>query len=176
MILRIDILTYNRIINRGSICKLIYRYHLTWYLLRSSSLSLCIINGGSICNHSRIYSLIPFIYRTKNKSKMIKNSIYCNILSGKFNMFPTTFPRTSRNTTTIFRLSRCIHCMEYYSSIGSIISLIRIVIFIFITWERTVNNRRNLFPTQTTRSTEWLQNSPPPEHRYSELPTIITHQ
>jgi cytochrome c oxidase subunit 1 len=59
------------------------------------------------------------------------------------------------------------------SSIGSIISLIRIMIFIFIIWERIATNRQILFPTHTTRSIEWLQNSPPPEHRYSELPTII---
>ena len=58
------------------------------------------------------------------------------------------------------------------SSIGSIISFIGVLIFIFIIWERIRINRQILFPTQTTNSIEWLQNLPPAEHSYSELPTI----
>nr|WCQ71414.1 cytochrome c oxidase subunit I [Hodotermopsis sjostedti] len=59
------------------------------------------------------------------------------------------------------------------SSMGSMISLISIMMFIFIMWESMATNRQILFPTHTTSSIEWLQNSPPPEHSYSELPTII---
>nr|WHM51889.1 cytochrome c oxidase subunit I [Stolotermes ruficeps] len=61
------------------------------------------------------------------------------------------------------------------SSIGSMISLISIMMFIFILWESMSSNRQILFPTQTTNSIEWLQNTPPPEHSYSELPTITNY-
>jgi len=44
-------------------------------------------------------------------------------------------------------------------------------IYIYI-WERITSNRLILFPTHTRNSVEWLQNFPPAEHRYSELPTI----
>ena len=50
------------------------------------------------------------------------------------------------------------------SSIGSIISFVGVIIFIFIIWEI-------LFPTQTRNSIEWFQNTPPAEHSYSELPS-----
>jgi len=58
------------------------------------------------------------------------------------------------------------------SSIGSTISFITVIIFLFIVWERITSNPLILFPTHTRNSVEWLQNFPPAEHRYLELPTI----
>nr|UBN08748.1 cytochrome c oxidase subunit 1 [Geoscapheus woodwardi] len=58
------------------------------------------------------------------------------------------------------------------SSIGSMISFVGVVMFIFIMWESMSTNRQLLFPTQTNNSIEWFQNTPPAEHSYSELPTI----
>nr|WHM51902.1 cytochrome c oxidase subunit I [Porotermes adamsoni] len=58
------------------------------------------------------------------------------------------------------------------SSIGSMISFVSVMMFIFILWESMSSNRQILFSTQTSNSIEWLQNTPPPEHSYSELPTI----
>nr|YP_054484.1 cytochrome c oxidase subunit I [Periplaneta fuliginosa]BAD32630.1 cytochrome c oxidase subunit 1 [Periplaneta fuliginosa] len=60
------------------------------------------------------------------------------------------------------------------SSIGSMISFIGVLMFIFIMWESMSSNRQILFPTQTSNSIEWLQNLPPAEHSYSELPTITS--
>ena len=53
------------------------------------------------------------------------------------------------------------------SSIGSIISFVGVIIFIFIIWERISTNRQILFPTQTRNSIEWFQNTPPPVNSYS---------
>nr|UAJ48139.1 cytochrome c oxidase subunit I [Gromphadorhina portentosa] len=58
------------------------------------------------------------------------------------------------------------------SSIGSMISFIGVVMFIFILWESMSSNRHMIFPSQTSNSIEWFQNTPPAEHSYSELPTI----
>nr|YP_010946363.1 cytochrome c oxidase subunit I [Balta hwangorum]WGO57081.1 cytochrome c oxidase subunit I [Balta hwangorum] len=58
------------------------------------------------------------------------------------------------------------------SSIGSMISFVSVLMFIFILWESMMTNRTILFSTQTTNSIEWLHNTPPMEHSYSELPTI----
>nr|AIY62154.1 cytochrome c oxidase subunit 1 [Glyptotermes sp. B TB-2014] len=60
------------------------------------------------------------------------------------------------------------------SSVGSTISFVSVLMFIFIIWESMSTNRQILFPTQTSNSIEWIQNLPPAEHSYSELPTIIT--
>nr|ART94421.1 cytochrome oxidase subunit 1 [Panchlora sp. CC-2017] len=58
------------------------------------------------------------------------------------------------------------------SSIGSMISFVGVMMFIFIMWESMSTNRHMLFSTQTSNSIEWFQNTPPAEHSYSELPTI----
>nr|QIB22663.1 cytochrome c oxidase subunit I [Calliptamus barbarus] len=58
------------------------------------------------------------------------------------------------------------------SSIGSTISIVGIIMFIVIMWESMVTNRAILFSANMSSSTEWLQNNPPAEHSYSELPLI----
>nr|UPL65819.1 cytochrome c oxidase subunit I [Alloeorhynchus sp.] len=60
------------------------------------------------------------------------------------------------------------------SSIGSTISLIGIIVFIMIMWESLVAKRPVLFPMNMTSNIEWLQNTPPAEHSYNELPIIST--
>nr|YP_007026304.1 cytochrome c oxidase subunit I [Lucilia porphyrina]AFV08572.1 cytochrome c oxidase subunit I [Lucilia porphyrina] len=58
------------------------------------------------------------------------------------------------------------------STIGSTISLLGILFFFFIVWESLVSQRQVLFPVQLNSSIEWLQNTPPAEHSYSELPLL----
>uniref|UniRef100_UPI0024351A9B cytochrome c oxidase subunit I n=1 Tax=Oedipoda miniata TaxID=433451 RepID=UPI0024351A9B len=58
------------------------------------------------------------------------------------------------------------------SSIGSCVSIMSIIIFILIMWESMIKNRTILFSMNMSSSTEWLQNKPPAEHSYSELPLI----
>nr|QIB22696.1 cytochrome c oxidase subunit I [Calliptamus barbarus] len=58
------------------------------------------------------------------------------------------------------------------SSIGSTISIVGIIMFIVIMWESMITNRAILFSANMSSSTEWLQNNPPAEHSYSELPLI----
>nr|YP_009694115.1 cytochrome c oxidase subunit I [Sphaeronemoura acutispina]QEI04387.1 cytochrome c oxidase subunit I [Sphaeronemoura acutispina] len=58
------------------------------------------------------------------------------------------------------------------SSIGSSISFIGVLFFLFIIWESMVTNRIALFPLQMPTSIEWYQNLPPAEHSYSELPML----
>ena len=94
--------------------KLINWHRITWHLLCSSPFPLRFINRSSICNHSRICTMIPFIHWAYHKPKMIKSTIRCYICRGKPNILPTTLRRTSRNTSTILRLSRCLHYMKHH--------------------------------------------------------------
>nr|YP_006503923.1 cytochrome c oxidase subunit I [Zootermopsis angusticollis]AFM92423.1 cytochrome c oxidase subunit I [Zootermopsis angusticollis]WES82271.1 cytochrome c oxidase subunit I [Zootermopsis angusticollis]WES82284.1 cytochrome c oxidase subunit I [Zootermopsis angusticollis] len=59
------------------------------------------------------------------------------------------------------------------SSMGSTISFIGVMMFIYILWESMSTSRQTLSSTHTSNSIEWIQNLPPSEHSYSELPTII---
>nr|YP_009371262.1 cytochrome c oxidase subunit I [Styloperla spinicercia]ARR75383.1 cytochrome c oxidase subunit I [Styloperla spinicercia] len=58
------------------------------------------------------------------------------------------------------------------SSIGSMISLVGVLMLLFIIWESMISNRIALFPMQMTSSIEWFQNIPPAEHSYAELPML----
>jgi cytochrome c oxidase subunit 1 len=58
------------------------------------------------------------------------------------------------------------------STIGSTISLVGILFFMFIIWESIITNRTVIYPVQLNSSIEWLQNLPPAEHSYNELPLL----
>nr|YP_010757427.1 cytochrome c oxidase subunit I [Leofa pulchella]WEU77770.1 cytochrome c oxidase subunit I [Leofa pulchella] len=59
------------------------------------------------------------------------------------------------------------------SSIGSMISLISIMLMIFIIWESMISKRMALFNYSSFSSIEWLQQTPPQEHSYNEIPMMI---
>nr|QUB07177.1 cytochrome c oxidase subunit 1 [Spilopyra sumptuosa] len=61
------------------------------------------------------------------------------------------------------------------SSIGSLISLIGIILLIVILWESFSLQRKSLSPFSLSSAIEWMQNLPPAEHSYSELP-ILTNK
>nr|YP_010866021.1 cytochrome c oxidase subunit I [Piezodorus guildinii]WGT93129.1 cytochrome c oxidase subunit I [Piezodorus guildinii]DAZ87548.1 TPA_asm: cytochrome c oxidase subunit I [Piezodorus guildinii] len=58
------------------------------------------------------------------------------------------------------------------SSIGSIISMISIILFIIILWESIISKRVLMFNENMTSSIEWLQKTPPAEHSYNEIPIM----
>nr|YP_010632180.1 cytochrome c oxidase subunit I [Cybister brevis]WBP62294.1 cytochrome c oxidase subunit I [Cybister brevis] len=58
------------------------------------------------------------------------------------------------------------------SSIGSTISFIGVLLFIYIIWEAFISQRLVVFSNQMPTSIEWFQNYPPAEHSYSELPML----
>nr|YP_010865917.1 cytochrome c oxidase subunit I [Sinopanorpa tincta]WGT92124.1 cytochrome c oxidase subunit 1 [Sinopanorpa tincta] len=58
------------------------------------------------------------------------------------------------------------------SSIGSIISFIGVLMFLFIIWDSMIINRSILYPINLSTSIEWYQSMPPAEHSYSELPIL----
>ncbi|YP_214927.1 cytochrome c oxidase subunit I (mitochondrion) [Homalodisca vitripennis] len=58
------------------------------------------------------------------------------------------------------------------SSLGSLISLISIMIMMFIIWESMISKRMVISSNNNANSIEWLQKLPPEEHSYSELPML----
>nr|UYA96507.1 cytochrome c oxidase subunit I [Janus sp. 1 GYN-2022d] len=58
------------------------------------------------------------------------------------------------------------------SSIGSMISLISVLMLIFIIWESMSAQRPVIFSLNLNTSIEWLQNLPPAEHSYSQIPML----
>nr|ALO71130.1 cytochrome c oxidase subunit 1 [Pselaphinae sp. 11 EF-2015] len=58
------------------------------------------------------------------------------------------------------------------SSIGSMISLIAIILLLFIMWDSFSSIRKTISPVNLSTSIEWFQTMPPMEHSFSELPLI----
>nr|YP_010528134.1 cytochrome c oxidase subunit I [Priassus spiniger]UXW64236.1 cytochrome c oxidase subunit I [Priassus spiniger] len=60
------------------------------------------------------------------------------------------------------------------SSVGSIMSMISIMMFIMILWESIISKRTLIFNENMTSSIEWLQKTPPAEHSYNEIPIMMS--
>nr|YP_010693597.1 cytochrome c oxidase subunit I [Lynceus grossipedia]WCD23719.1 cytochrome c oxidase subunit I [Lynceus grossipedia] len=58
------------------------------------------------------------------------------------------------------------------SSIGSIISILATMFFIFIIWESLVMKRTVIFALSLSTSIEWFHPLPPADHSYNEVPFI----
>lgn len=58
------------------------------------------------------------------------------------------------------------------STIGSSISLVGILFFLFIIWERIISARTPIYSNHLNSSIEWYQKLPPIEHSYTELPIL----
>nr|YP_011010161.1 cytochrome c oxidase subunit 1 [Hermatobates djiboutensis]WPW46685.1 cytochrome c oxidase subunit 1 [Hermatobates djiboutensis] len=56
------------------------------------------------------------------------------------------------------------------STMGSTISIMGTMMFIFIMWESMVAQRKMIFSESMSSSIEWLQKYPPAEHSFDELP------
>nr|YP_010381632.1 cytochrome c oxidase subunit I [Symplana brevistrata]UDL72007.1 cytochrome c oxidase subunit 1 [Symplana brevistrata] len=61
---------------------------------------------------------------------------------------------------------------NYISSLGSIISVLSIMMFMFIIWESMLFKRLSLFKNNNMSSIEWMMNLPPSEHSFNELPIL----
>lgn len=58
------------------------------------------------------------------------------------------------------------------SSIGSLISIIRLILLIFLIWEALSSKRIIINIFYLNSSLEWLNSYPPINHRYNEIPSI----
>nr|WGH58943.1 cytochrome c oxidase subunit I [Urochela rubra] len=58
------------------------------------------------------------------------------------------------------------------SSLGSLMSVISIMMFITIIWESMISKRISLFKINMPSSIEWFQMNPPSEHSFNELPMM----
>uniref|UniRef100_UPI0023D7EBE5 cytochrome c oxidase subunit I n=1 Tax=Hermya beelzebul TaxID=569048 RepID=UPI0023D7EBE5 len=104
--------------------------------------------------------------------KLLKNQFFIMFIGVNLTFFPQHFlglagmPRRYSDYPDIFTTWNVI------SSIGSTISLLGILFFMYIIWESFMYQRQIIFPIQLNSSIEWLQNMPPAEHSYSELPML----
>nr|AFY16781.1 cytochrome c oxidase subunit I [Dalcantha dilatata] len=66
----------------------------------------------------------------------------------------------------------CYMSWNTISSMGSMMSIIGIMMFLMIMWESLMSKRMVMMSEHMTTSIEWMQKTPPMEHSYNELPMI----
>nr|AXS66142.1 cytochrome c oxidase subunit 1 [Tenebrionoidea sp. 23 KM-2017] len=114
----------------------------------------------------------PLITGLSLNSKLLKMQFISMFLGVNITFFPQHFlglsgmPRRYSDYPDAYTLWNII------SSIGSIISFIAVIFLIFIFWESMTSERHSITPMNMSTSIEWLQNQPPKEHSYSELPIL----
>lgn len=94
------------------ISQLILRHCTSRHVLRSCPLPLRSINGGRLCHYGRFRTLIPPIYRLHTPQHMDQSSLRNYVRRGKFNILPSTLPRTCWYASSIFGLPRRLHLLK----------------------------------------------------------------
>lgn len=147
--------------------------HDTYYVVAHFHYVLSI--GAVFAIIARIIQWFPLITGTSINKKWLKIQFSIMFTGVNLTFFPQHFlglagiPRRYSDYPDTFILWNKI------SSIGSIISLIRITIIIFIIWETLTFKRIPIFKKNSSSSLEWIINTPPREHSFNEIP-ILTNK
>nr|ATU74740.1 cytochrome c oxidase subunit I [Coptotettix longjiangensis] len=116
----------------------------------------------------------PLITGLTMNNKMLKMQFITMFVGVNMTFFPQHFLGLAGMPRRYSDYPDCYMSWNVMSSMGSTISMVSILLFIFILWESMISKRMVLFSTNNSTSIEWLQNNPPSEHSFSELPILNT--
>nr|QID48483.1 cytochrome c oxidase subunit I [Yunnantettix bannaensis] len=114
----------------------------------------------------------PLITGLTLNSKLLKIQFFSMFLGVNLTFFPQHFLGLAGMPRRYSDYPDCYSSWNMLSSVGSFISTVSVIMFIFIMWESMTNKRHILFNLNNEASSEWLQNYPPSEHSFSELPML----
>nr|QID48459.1 cytochrome c oxidase subunit I [Systolederus spicupennis] len=114
----------------------------------------------------------PLITGLSMNKKMLKIQFFIMFIGVNLTFFPQHFLGLAGMPRRYSDYPDCYMTWNMISSLGSMISLISVLLFILIMWESMLTKRTILFTMNSNSSIEWLQNFPPAEHSFSELPLM----
>nr|YP_010535650.1 cytochrome c oxidase subunit I [Alectorobius puertoricensis]UYB78536.1 cytochrome c oxidase subunit I [Alectorobius puertoricensis]UYB78549.1 cytochrome c oxidase subunit I [Alectorobius puertoricensis] len=115
----------------------------------------------------------PMFFGWSFNSMMLKIHFFSMFIGVNLTFFPQHFlglagmPRRYSDFPDFFTKWNVI------SSLGSILSLLSVLLFIFILWEASSAKRQVIFSQFPPSLTEWQLNFPPSEHTFSQINIII---
>nr|AXS65341.1 cytochrome c oxidase subunit 1 [Elateroidea sp. 10 KM-2017] len=105
--------------------------------------------------------------------KLLKIQFMAMFIGVNLTFFPQHFLGLSGMPRRYSDYPDAFYTWNLISSIGSMISFVSIIFFLIIIWESMTSLRKIYNPMSMNSSLEWMQNYPPSEHSYSELPMIF---
>nr|UPL66064.1 cytochrome c oxidase subunit I [Oxycarenus lugubris] len=108
------------------------------------------------------------------KTKWLKIQFFTMFIGVNLTFFPQHFLGLSGMPRRYSDYPDCYTSWNIISSMGSTLSMISIISFVMILWESIISKRTLMFPVSMTSSIEWMQNTPPAEHSYNELPMLTS--
>nr|AZL93348.1 cytochrome c oxidase subunit 1 [Pamphilius sp. ZJUH_2016023] len=118
-------------------------------------------------------SWFPLFTGLSLHNKWLKIQFYTMFIGVNLTFFPQHFLGLSGMPRRYSDYPDAFLSWNILSSIGSMISLMSIMLLIFILWESLSSKRLILFKMNMNSSIEWLQNLPPAEHSYNEIPLLF---
>nr|UZT67439.1 cytochrome c oxidase subunit 1 [Melanips sp. ZJUH 20220003] len=115
----------------------------------------------------------PLIMGMTLNMKWLKMQFYLMFLGVNLTFFPQHFLGLSGMPRRYSDYPDSYLLWNMFSSIGSMISLLAVMMFIYIIWESFVVKRLLIFKNYLNSSIEWMHNYPPFNHSYNEISLII---
>jgi len=129
--------------------------------------------GAVFAIMARIVNWFPLMVGVSIHQKWIKIQFLGIFIGVNLTFFPIHFlglrgiPRRYSDYPDRFQIWNTL------SSLGSCVSFIRIMLFIFILWEALSSQRPTIISLHQSTSIEWIHSFPPMDHRYSLPPILI---
>uniref|UniRef100_UPI0021F9C1D4 cytochrome c oxidase subunit I n=1 Tax=Cerogria janthinipennis TaxID=1304780 RepID=UPI0021F9C1D4 len=105
---------------------------------------------------------------------LCKIQFFCMFFGVNLTFFPQHFLGLSGMPRRYSDYPDAYYLWNIVSSIGSLISLLAVIFFLYILWESFFYTRLSIFSISMSCSVEWCQEYPPLEHSYSELPMLTS--
>nr|YP_009316847.1 cytochrome c oxidase subunit I [Megaloprepus caerulatus]AOW43829.1 cytochrome c oxidase subunit I [Megaloprepus caerulatus] len=115
----------------------------------------------------------PLFTGTTMNTKMLKTQFMIMFFGVNLTFFPQHFLGLAGMPRRYSDYPDSFTTWNVVSSMGSSISMIGVIFLMFIIWESMSTQRQILSPNAMNSSIEWIQETPPSEHSYSELPIMF---
>nr|YP_010988524.1 cytochrome c oxidase subunit I [Medeopteryx alacauda]WOR80668.1 cytochrome c oxidase subunit 1 [Medeopteryx alacauda] len=120
-----------------------------------------------------IVNWFPLFTGLSMNEKLLKIQFFSMFIGVNLTFFPQHFLGLSGMPRRYSDYPDAYLSWNLLSSIGSLISTASILFMIYIMWDSMNSMRKNSYAINMPTFNEWIQDMPPMEHTYSELPMLV---